>query len=177
MDTINKILPQIAIFISLFSLIVSFLNFRNVRKNRIISEKQFLNRQSMFSLYLNNSYAFVKDEKKYSLFNVTILNKSETKNSFLPTLEITYTFDDSLSIVRIPYNKQITTKLNSLNYTFYETNIVVSEKETLTKWLIFEIPRKIQGSFIDKYEIKFKDPHNISQSVTSIILKKLPDEI
>ncbi|MFT3919603.1 hypothetical protein [Cloacibacterium sp.] len=177
MDTLKDFLPIIAIFISLLALIVSILNYFNVKLNRKISEKQFLNRQSMFSLYLNNSYAYIKDDKKYTLFNVTILNKSETKNSFIATLEITYSFSDSLSKVKIPYDRQTLTKVKNLEYTFYETNITVSEKETTTKWLIFEIPSKLEGAIIDKYELNFIDPHNYSQSVTSIILKKLPDEI
>lgn len=74
-------------------------------------------------------------------------------------------------------DKQILSKLKNINYTFYETNIIISEKETVTKWLIFEIPNKLEGVFIDKYELNFIDPHNYTQSVTSIILKKLPDEI
>lgn len=174
---LKEILPSLAILISLFALIISILNYDNVKKNRKISEKQFLNRQSMFNLYLNNSYAFVQEDKKYCMFNITVFNQSETKNSFSPVLEITYIFNDSLSKINIPYNKQITSKINDLEYTFYETNIIVSEKETSTKWLIFEIPGKLNRAIIDKYEIVFKDPHNYTQSVRSIILKKLPDEI
>ncbi|MDY3520555.1 hypothetical protein PG614_03740 [Riemerella anatipestifer] len=177
MDKIKELLPILAIFISLLALIVSILNYFNARKNRKITEKQFFNRQSMFSLYLNNSYAFLSEDKKYSLFNITVLNKSETKNSFLVTLEIIYSFNDSLSKIKIPYDKLISNKIPQLNYTFFETNIIVSEKETTTKWLIFEIPSKLKGTVIDKYEISFIDPHDYSQSITSIILKKLPDEI
>lgn len=177
MNTLKDILPLIAIIISLLALIVSILNYFNVKKNRKISERQFMNRQSMFGLYLNNSYAYIKNNKKYTLFNVTIFNKSEVKNSFLVSLEIIYSFNDSLSKVKIPYDKQILTKVNEIEYTFYETNITVSEKETITKWLIFEIPSKLEEAIIDKYEINFVDPHNYSQSITSIILKKLPDEI
>lgn len=177
MDNIKELLPIPAIIISLLALIVSIMNYFNVRKNRKIAEKQFLNRQSMFSLYLNNSYAFISEDKKYSLFNISVFNKSETKNSFLATLEIVYSFNDSLSKVKIPYDKLTSNKITQLNYTFFETNIILSEKETATKWLIFEIPSKLKGAIIDKYEISFIDPHNYSQTISSIILKKLPDEI
>lgn len=177
MDSLKDCLPPIATVISLLALIISFFNYFNVKKNAKISEKQFLNRQSMFSLYLNNSAYIIEEGKKYALFNITILNKSETKNSFKVSLDIIYSFNDSLLKVRIPYDKQILTKLKNINYTFYETNIIISEKEILTKWLIFEIPSKLEGTFIDKYELNFMDPHNYTQSITSIILKKIPNEI
>lgn len=177
MDSLKDYLPLIAVLISLLALTISVLSYFNAKKNTKISEKQFLNRQSMFSLYLNNSAYIVEEDKKYALFNITILNKSETKNSFIISLDIIYSFNDSLSKIKIPYDKQILSKLKNINYTFYETNIIISEKETVTKWLIFEIPNKLEGVFIDKYELNFIDPHNYTQSVTSIILKKLPDEI
>lgn len=102
MDSLKDYLPLIAVLISLLALTISVLSYFNAKKNTKISEKQFLNRQSMFSLYLNNSAYIVEEDKKYALFNITILNKSETKNSFIISLDIIYSFNDSLSKIKIP---------------------------------------------------------------------------
>ncbi|ELY2018309.1 hypothetical protein SL053_002229 [Flavobacterium psychrophilum] len=177
MTEYKELLPFLAIFFSIISLIISFLNYSNSKKSRYISEKQFENRQSNFSLYLNDNYYFIEKKLKYAIFNITILNKSEVKNSFIPSLEITYSQNENLSKIKLSYNKEISKNIENVHYTFFENNIVINEKETTTKWLIFEIPQKLERCVIDKYCVVFKDPHNCTEKISSIILKNLPNEV
>lgn len=169
--------PFIAILLSLISLLISFLNYSNSKKSRNIAEKQFENRQSNFSLYLNDNYYILDKNIKYAIFNITIMNKSEVKNSFIPNLEITYSINENLSKIKIIYNQEIAKKLENNNYTFFENNIIINEKETTTKWMIFEIPQKLEKCIIDKYSVVFKDPLNNSENISSIILKKIVNDI
>lgn len=177
MHEYKDLLPFIAIFFSIISLVISFLNYSNSKKSRNISEKQYENRQSNFSLYLNDNYYFIDKNIKYAIFNITILNKSEVKNSFIPNLEITYSLNENLSKIKLLYNKEISKNIENSQYTFFENNIVINEKETTTKWLIFEIPQKLEKCIIDKYSVILKDPHNYSENTQSIILKNLPNEV
>lgn len=177
MEQQTNILPIIAILLSTLSLIIVALNYLNAKASFKISKKQFINKQENFSLYLNDNYYIIKNDIKYALFHITIINKADSKNSFVPKLEINYVSEnDYVSRVIVDYNNNTLVPDHDVSLTFFENNILCGEKESSTKWLIFKIPHKLKNKIIDKYSIVFKDSNNNIASVESFILKELPHE-
>lgn len=155
------------------------------RSNRIakralkLSEKQYLDNQSDFSLYYNEGARFVVDKDKLSksllLFNLTVRNNSSFRNTFKAGLEIEYLRDnDTFAKILIEHNPKLIELIKGSDMTVFPLDIELEAKSTTTKWLIFEQPGLLNNTHrIEKYEIKFTDMNDNKSFIEAILIKNL----
>ena len=68
-------------------------------------------------------------------------------------------------------------KLNKSNFTFFERNINLNDKETSTNWLIFETPLTLyKENEIETYTVIIEDQKKKTKKVNTLLFKELIDE-
>jgi hypothetical protein len=176
--TIWVVLAAIAAVVSAYS---AFKSRGFAKKSYKLAMQNYSDKQANFSLYLIDSYRWTsKDEskRKFLLFNITISNKSDTKNSFKADLEIEYVrTDESVARVITPHNENLKENLAQINLSMFSNDIRVEEKGMQSKWLVFEQPTSVFKEFkIEKYSIKVIDTAGNLQTTDCYMLKDLINE-
>ncbi|WP_131494936.1 hypothetical protein [Flavobacterium sp. MEB061] len=166
------------LIISLIAIILSIRSNYISKKSYDLSKKDFENKQSSFSIYLNDNYTIKLQDKKYVLIHLSIINKSDSKNSFNAKLRIDCILkNDEKSTLYFDHLPDKKEKLKKSDFTFFERDINLNEKETTTKWLIFETPLSLyQENEIEKYIIKIEDQKNKTKEVNTLLFKELINE-
>ncbi|PKP12604.1 MAG: hypothetical protein CVU08_09680 [Bacteroidetes bacterium HGW-Bacteroidetes-3] len=173
-----KELKTVEISTLIISLIAIFLSIRSnyiAKKSYKLSKKDFKNRQSSFNIYLNDSNTLKLEDKKFILIHLSIINKSDSKNSFNAKLRIDCILKNNeksiLFFDHLPNKKE---KLKNSNFSFFESNINLNEKETSTKWLIFETPLSLyKENDINMYTVIIEDQKSKTKEVTTLLLKEI----
>ena len=172
--------------ISILSLLVAFGSawyaYRSkeiARQALIIAKKDFDNKQANFDLYLIDGYRW-KDKitkKKILLFNISIKNKSETKNTFKCNLEIEYIKPNNTTTKAFfSHQPELVRSLPRTEITTFLPEIRIEEKSTESKWLVFEEPEDVFDNYrISKYILKLTDNLNNENSICTYLLKTLYD--
>ena len=153
--------------IAFAALIVSFISMIYAKKSIKISQREYEMKLSSFDIEIIDSLKMIKGDSNILLFKVNINNKSLTKNSFNGSLELNFS-DTNATILTIPHNPLIEVKKD---IEIFDVNIPIGEKSSLTKWLIFEHPREIFNSKIERYNIKITDIDKKSISEKTYIIK------
>ncbi len=166
------------LIISSIAIILSIRSNYIAKKSYKLSEIDFKNRQSSFNIYLNDSYTLKIENKKFILIHLSVINKSDSKNSFNAKLQIDFTLKNNekstLYFDHLPNKKD---KLNKSNFTFFERNINLNEKETSTNWLIFETPLTLyKENDIETYTVIIEDQKKKIKKVNTLLFKELIDE-
>jgi predicted neutral ceramidase superfamily lipid hydrolase len=159
-DTEIAIVSAIA---AVISVLFAFRSNRIANKALKLSEKQYSDSQSNFSLYYNQGARYlVKDDqilKSILLFHITIRNNSSFRNTFEAGLEIEYwREDDTFAKLIVEHNPQLNDFLKESNMTIFPVNIELEAKSSSTKWLIFEQPGLLDNTHrIENYRIRITD--------------------
>jgi hypothetical protein len=174
-NTDTKIAVVSAI-VALLSLFFTFLISRTAKKSLKLAEKQYGDKLPDFETYFIQGFRFnVKNGKslrKLLLFQLTLKNKAELKNTLKAELEIEYLRDDdSFSKIMIDHNPELESLISKKDFSFFPIDIELEAKTISTKWLIFEQPDYISKQHrIEKFVMKFRDLHdNIKLSETVLI--------
>lgn len=176
---IEHIFEISAFLVSLIAILISIRSNTISKKAYLLSQKEFKNKQSKFKLYLIDSHSFSKEKFKYLLFQLTITNLSEIKNSFKIHLEIEYTkTDNSISKIKLDYSPEIASVLTENTFSFFDKNVSISEKENISNWLIFRTPLEfIEINKIESYIVCFTDVEDNRENVSSVLINELRYEI
>lgn len=139
------------------------------------------NTKSKFKIKHENSYRIIfKDSNrlKLILFNVSIINQSHISNTFTAYLEITYSDQaGTINTISLNHNPHLRTKSPKKEFSFFEKNIFVREKNTVTGWLIFEQPTRLSNVSINKYTVKLKDVEDKECFVNAYLIKDISNEV
>ncbi|RYX84278.1 hypothetical protein EON73_03420 [bacterium] len=173
MDTLKQYAPLIAISISLIALLIAIYNATISKSSYNINRQQFKSKLSNFELYIIDSYSIPVQSERILIFHATITNKSESKNSFIPTLYLEYYNSEDVSVkFKLRHLPELSTKIKQQNFTFFPKDIFLSDKESISKWLIFCYDLDItKGKKIDKYTLNLRDV-NSNVVENSIFLMK-----
>lgn len=167
------ILAAIAAIISAIS---AFKSSRIAKKALKLAGQNYQDRQSNFALYLIDGFRWTSEEnRKFLLFHISIINKSDSKSSFKSELEIEYIRTDQL-VARaiVPHDEQLNKLILPKSLSVFSNDIRVEEKGMQSKWLIFEQPKNVFKEFrIEKYSIQITDTQGRTESAQSFILKEL----
>ncbi|MEZ0184225.1 hypothetical protein AB9T89_18405 [Flavobacterium oncorhynchi] len=174
-EEIKQYLPIIAIIISFTAVMVSIYNSTISKRSLKIAKKQFQNKLAQFNFYLIDSYSITTENERILLFHVTVTNKSETKNTFSATLNIEYVTENQIVIkMKLPHDPSDIEKVPNKNFTFFPKDLFVSDKESISKWLLFSYRKDLtKGRRIENYILSFKDVNENEQNVSSTIIKEL----
>jgi hypothetical protein len=175
-------------FLSIISTIIAaasaFYTFKYTKlTNKLvnITEKDFNNKQSDFSIYLIENLRFVinsERHEKFLLFNITINNKSENKSSYKAILEIEYIREDGSHFkVLIEHNPKLIDLMPNSKFSVYDTDIRIEEKQIESNWVVFQQPdSKFLDYRIAKYVVKLVDVKNVTQEVEVFLMKEVYNE-
>jgi hypothetical protein len=174
-------------YISILSAIAAILSALYAFRSNLISKKALaiaqqdhLNKQSNFGIYIIDAFRYKskEQEKKFLMFNVTINNKSEIRNSFKSTLQIEFIRpDNSVARVLIDHSPVLKTSISKADITAFPVDIKMEEKGIETSWLLFEEPSKVFNEFrIEKFTIKLIDIHGNSKAADISIIKDIDYE-
>lgn len=166
--------------LSILSLWISYLGYKLSKKALDNSNKEIKNKESNSDLYLINSFLLkLSENEAYFIFNITIKNLSENKNTFNAELLLLCKNKDNnlMSNYSLEFepNKINSTKITNL--TLFENNIRLEDKELKTAWLIFKKPKEaLTDKYIEKYTIRIKDIHGFRSEISTHILKEYFNE-
>ncbi|WPV00040.1 hypothetical protein SNE26_28930 [Mucilaginibacter sp. cycad4] len=165
--------------IAVLTLICSIVYNLIFKKTYKISKSDYDKKLSNFSVYLINAFRLTikKSSKKYLFFNITISNKATAKYTYVSTLEIEYIRDDNskesiiLDYVSADLESPLVQKL-----TFFSNEIRLDEKDSESKWLLYEFPNILKSYRISKYVIKIRDIDGNVETVDVFLIKDIKDE-
>lgn len=168
----------IAALAAILSAISAFRSSRFAKRALAITTQTYKDRQANFGLYLIDGFRWTSkgdDKRKFLLFHITIINKSDSKSSFKADLEIEYIrTDQSVARAIMAHDESLQSIVSDKSLSVFSNDIRIEEKGMQSKWLIFEQPTTVFKEFrIEKYTVKITDTHGNIQTVDSIILKEL----
>jgi hypothetical protein len=175
-EIIFKIAP---ITIACFSLLIALRSIWIAKNALVISRKQYEDKLPEFDIYYHNGFRFNNNKedivKKLLLFQLTIKNKAEFRNTFKADLSIKYLrLDDSFSELNVEHNPKIQANSAIEELSLFPIDIVLEAKTSSTKWLIFEQPILLDNSHrIENYEIKITDVNGNKCSIETVIIKDI----
>ncbi len=168
----------VSAIIALLSLMITYRISRTAKKSLKLAEKQYGDKLPDFETYFIQGFRFqVRNNNTMRillLFQLTLKNKAELKNSLKAELEIEYLRnDDSFSKIMIDHNPSLESLIEKKNFSFFPDDIELDAKTTSTKWLIFEQPSYISKEHrIERYKMKFRDLHDNVKSSETVLIKE-----
>jgi hypothetical protein len=113
------------------------------------------------------------------LFQLTVKNKSELRNSLKPDLEIEYLRDDdSLARCSTDHNPTLEEYLKNKELTLFPVDIEIDAKTAISKWLIFEQPAHLNKNHrIEKFSIRLTDLNGNTSVIETVLIKDVENEI
>jgi len=176
---IDTLIAGVAAIVAILALLISLRSNFLAKRALILAEQDANSKKANFQVYLINAFRFKSKQKertKILMFNISISNRSEVKNSFKATLEIEYVRQDSTVVKSLSeHSPELSSTLPGKNFTFFPYNINISEKETESKWLLFLEPESFNNYRIERYLLKIIDVFGISQHVEATLIKGLPE--
>lgn len=171
----EKIISIVSLLTAIVSVYYAFRSNRLSKRAILISEQEFINKQSKFQLYLVDNYRYLVSDKKLLLFNLSINNLSDNKNSFKARAEIEFIRDDnSVALIIIEHNSSLIKEIPKSDLSIFENDIRLEERSVQTKWLIFEQPSNLFDKYtIEKYTIKVSDVQDNEKQVEAHIIKNI----
>lgn len=175
LEELKNYAPLIAIGISILALIVSIVNAVNTNRTSKIALKQFQNKLTNFDIYLIDSFSFKTETERFLIFHITLTNKADSKNSFSPNLIVEYLDSENhLTKLQLPHIPEKSDKITNKQFSFFPKQIFMSEKESISKWLLFSYNlNTLEKNRIDSYNIALSDVTGIVQNVRCTLIKEL----
>ena len=178
---LNNYEPIIASITAVIIVVLTFKSLLISKKTQSISQKQYDDKQSNFSIYIINSYRYhVQDDlqKKILLFHCTINNRSENKNTYRAFLEIKYIRHDNTNTkIIIEHNPEIRKLIPQEIFSVFPVDIRMEEKAMESKWLLFIQPfEAVKFYRIDKFTVSIKDASDNVSHFEEYIIKDLKIE-
>ncbi|MGB4774420.1 MAG: hypothetical protein WBP45_04555 [Daejeonella sp.] len=175
MIDLKEYLPLLTVLISLTALVIAIYNVRIAKDSFKVNRKQFQNKLPNFEFYLIDSFCITLDKERLLIYHITISNKSETKNSFSPALFLEYYDNENVSNkIKLKHSPELSDKIKKQPFTFFPEKIFLSDRESISKWLIFRYNIDItKGKRIDNYILNIRDINGNQNEVSIILMKEL----
>ncbi|MBB6059709.1 hypothetical protein HNQ93_002569 [Hymenobacter luteus] len=172
---IDTLIAIIAAAAAVIALLISLRSNYLAKKSFQLSKIELDSKKSNFKLYLINALRFKSKENQESrilMFNISISNLSESKNSFKALLKIEYIRDDdSFAKTLIEHDHNLHSLIPNNNFSFFLNDINVSEKETESKWLLFKEPKHFLNYRIERYLLEVSDINGEQKQLESTLIK------
>jgi hypothetical protein len=178
---IKHIIQIIPILIASISAVIAISSRRIAKKAMTITTKTYHDKQANFSIYLIEGYRWKGSVKNVPiiLFNISINNKSDSKNTLKCSLEIEY-FKPNGKFTKaiITHDPNLKSRIPNSKITPFPIEIRLDEKHTESKWILFQQPQDPFLKYkINKYIIRMTDNKNNEQIAETYLLKGLNENV
>lgn len=174
--------PVITILISVFGLIISFtglifayVRIRIMRQKHKMDKQEFNNKKEKFSIYIVDYYrlSYKSIHNVHILFNLRILNQSQSKNTIYPILRIHYKENTIERTVDLSHAPELFSKKKHPQIDIFEKNIQLDSNDIKSGWTIFQLPDYLLAKRIEQYEIVIKDGKNNISTSSCLLVKEI----
>jgi ERCC4-type nuclease len=172
---IDTIIAAIASFAALLALAISIRGNTIANRALKIAQQDFDNKKPGIDIYLINTYRFEsKDKHRILMFNISIINKSDAKNSAKAFLEIEYVRqDNSVARLMLNHNPELEKSIENKEFSYFPYDINLGEKESESSWLLFHEPDTFKNYRIEKYTLVVKDLLDNTKKIEANLIKTL----
>jgi hypothetical protein len=168
----------IAVLALLVTLSLGLWNRKTAKRALGLSERQEARRESRVDLHLNESLAWRRDanEDRILGFHLVITNPTDRDTSIIRSeLRINYSIEGVVATVKVP-----TTSMTGLSAPIPDVESVdvparLNANDTISGWFLFQVPDQlIHNRPVDRYEVVFRDLHEIEESVQVTVFHEVP---
>jgi hypothetical protein len=156
----------IGIILTLIGLCFGYKRLKIMSRKDKIDSTDFENKKPNFLVYLHQGYRLFDKEKKklkFLLFNLDISNKSSSKITVTPSVNVK--LKDIGSKIKLLHDKGLFLQEYHSKIEKLETNVSIEERGKKSGWIICEIPAEIIDKRIEYLEILCEDTSgNISKA-------------
>lgn len=151
----------------------------NISKKALsIAQNEQKSKEENLNIYLIDAARYIKTNKSYIYaFNITISNLSSLNNT-IARIELTITYirkDNTLGQLILQHNKNLSTSLDKINLTAFNTPQQIDSKSAKTSWALFlKDTNCITFEKTDKYSIRISDIYGNTESVDTYLIKDCP---
>jgi|GEM_PF-628512 len=160
--------------ITLIGLYFAYKRLKIMSRKHRIDNYEFENKKSNFSVYLHQGYRlFDKDKKKikFLLFNLDVSNKSSSKITVTPYLNIK--LKDIDGKIKLLHSKELFLEEYHSKIEKFENNISIEERGKKSGWIISEIPTELINKRIEYIEVLCEDTSGNVSKVDFYLLKDI----
>lgn len=143
------------------------------KKLKIMSRKD-KNDNINFSVYIHQGYRLFDKEKKklkFLLFNLNVSNKSTSKITVTPFVNVK--LKDIESKIKLLHNKELFLEEYHSKIEKFESNISIEERGKKSGWIICEIPTVLIDKRIEYLEVFCEDTSGNISKVEFYLLKDI----
>lgn len=175
MDFIKDNAIIITISISFIALVVAIFRIKILREKHRIDKEEFANKKSNFSVFLEDCYRVSYSTSKIMniLFSIMITNRSSSKNTIIPKLEIDYIENNKTRTVKLSHNNGLFDKKHHGKIDKFTNNIQLDAKDIKSGWIIFQMPENLQDKRIERYRVIIQDGENNISNAESLLIKDI----
>jgi hypothetical protein len=174
--------PMITVIISIIGLIISFVGivFAYVRirimcQKHKMDKQEFNNKKEKFSVFIIDYYrlSYKSIQNVHILFNIKILNQSQSRNTVYPTLRVHYKdnmTERTIDLSHAPelFNEKMHPQIDRLG-----KDIQLDSNDIKSGWVIFNLPNFLLTKRIEQYEIVIKDGKNNTSNSSCLLVKEI----
>lgn len=164
----------IGTIITLIALCFGYQRLKIMSRKDKIDNTDFENKKSNFSVYLHQGYRLFDKEKKklkFLLFNLDVSNKSSSKITVTPYINVK--LKDIESKIKLTHNKELFLQEYHSKIEKFENNISIEERGKKFGWIISEIPAELIDKRIEYLEVLCEDTSGNVSKVEFYLLKDI----
>lgn len=164
----------IGTFLTLVALYFGYKRLKIMSRKDKIDNTDFENKKSNFSVYLHQGYRLFDKEKKklkFLLFNLDVSNKSTSKITVTPFVNVK--LKDIASKIKLLHNKELFLQEYHSKIEKFESNISIEERGKKSGWIICEIPAELIDKRIEYLEVLCEDTSGNVSKVEFYLLKDI----
>lgn len=153
-----------------------FLNRRTAKRALAISERQEARRESRLDIYLIDSRAQRRGDKRDRIigFEVRISNPSDSPNSAVAVeLRLTYLIDGTPMAVKLQADRSLQFSTETPGASGLDLPAALESNGARSGWLLYRVDDVLTApAQIDRYELVVQDVHGIERGLPVTILEQ-----
>lgn len=164
----------IGIILTVIALYLGYRKLKIMSRKDKMDKTDFENKKSSFSLYLHQGYRLFDKEKKklkFLLFNIDVSNKSSSKITVTPYINVKLI--DIESKIKLLHNKELFLQEYHSKIEKFENNISIEERGKKSGWIISELPAELIDKRIEYIEVLCEDTSGNVSKVKYYLLKDI----
>lgn len=174
--------PVISIFISIIGLIISlvgiifgYVRIRIMYQKHKMDKQEFNNKKEKFSVFIVDYYrlSYNSINNVHILFNIKIVNQSQSKNTVYPTLRIHYNDNMTERTVDLSHVPELFSEKIPPQIDRFGKNIQLDNNDIKSGWTIFQLPSHLLTKRIEQYEIVITDGKNNTSNSSCFLVKEI----
>lgn len=175
LDLLKENAVIVTISISFIALIVAILRTRILIQKHRIDKEEFVSKKSNFSIFLEDCYriSYSSSKTKNVLFSIMITNKSSSRNTVIPKLEIDYIENNITRTIKLSHNPNLFHEKYHSRIDKLGNSIQLDPKDIKSGWIISQIPENLRNKRIEKYRVIIQDGKDNTSEEESLLIKDI----